>query len=104
MLEDGHKAVRVIISGRVQGVFYRDWTVRNASQLNLDGWVRNRSEGTVEALFVGPEAAVDKMIKSCYQGPSSARVDDIEITPARGITKKGLQQKPTVNVHERRGL
>ncbi len=103
MLDQGHKALRIIISGRVQGVFFRDWTVRTASELNLDGWVRNRSEGTVEALIVGPEDDVDKLVKACYVGPPAAKVDNIEITPAQGITKKGFIQKPTVNIHERRG-
>ena len=89
MLEEGHKAVRVLISGHVQGVFFRDWTVQNALALNLDGWVRNRSEGTVEALFVGPEDVVDKMVKMSWTGPSAAKVEDIEVTKAMGITKKG---------------
>lgn len=103
MLEDGHKAARLVISGRVQGVFFRDWTVQNATSLNLDGWVRNRSDGTVEALFVGTFDSVDKIIKMCWVGPRSAKVDDIEISKAMGITQKGFIQKPSINFHERRG-
>lgn len=102
MLEDGHKAVRILIYGRVQGVFFRDWAVRNASTLNLDGWVRNRSDGTVEALFVGPEDLVEKMIKMSYVGPPSAKVTKIEQTSAMGITQKGFIQKPSVNMLESR--
>ncbi len=102
MLSEGHKAVRVLLYGRVQGVFFRDWTVQNASRLGLDGWVRNRSDGTVEALFVGPDDLVDKMIKLAHVGPPSAKVSEIECTKAIGITPKGFVQKPSVNVHESR--
>ncbi|MCP5382611.1 MAG: acylphosphatase [Kordiimonadaceae bacterium] len=103
MLEPGHIARRLLISGRVQGVFYRDWTVRHARELHLDGWVRNRTDGTVEALIVGPEEDVNKMVKYCQNGPPRSKVDNIEISEAIGITKKGFFQKPTVNVQERRG-
>lgn len=103
MLEDGHTAARVLISGRVRGVFFRDWTVENALALNLDGWVRNRSDGTVEALFVGKIDAVEKIIKLCWTGPISARVENIEVSKAMGITQKGFIQKPSINLHERRG-
>lgn len=104
MLEPGHKALRLLIRGRVQGVFFRDWTVRHASDLDLDGWVRNRTDGAVEALFVGLDDDVDKMVRLCEIGPPTAKVDEIEITTAMGITKKGFIQKPTVNLAERRGL
>ena len=103
MLDEGHKAVRVLIHGRVQGVFFRDWTVRNASSLHLDGWVRNRSDGTVEALFVGPDEEVEKMIKMAHVGPPAAKVSEIGRTEAMGITQKGFIQKPSINLHERRG-
>ncbi len=103
MLDDGDKAIRVVISGRVQGVFFRDWTVKNATDLGLDGWVRNRADGTVEALFVGLEDTVEKMVKKCWVGPPAAKVENVELTNAMGITKKGFIQKPTVNIHERRG-
>lgn len=95
-LPPGHKAVRVRISGRVQGVWYRAWTVENASELGLDGWVRNRLDSTVEALFVGPDAAVDEMIQRCRQGPERAEVTGLETEPALGITAKGFAKKPTV--------
>lgn len=102
MLEKGHKAVRLIISGRVQGVWYRGWTVDQANQLELDGWVRNRADGTVEALIVGPELDVDKMIKLCWKGPRMANVSDIVAQSAMGITPKGFTQKPTVDIEKRR--
>lgn len=101
-LEKGHKAVRLIISGRVQGVWYRGWTVDKAGALGLDGWVRNRADGDVEALIVGEEILVDQMIKLCWNGPRLANVSHIEIQPAMGITPKGFIQKPTVDIEKRR--
>lgn len=95
-LPAGHKAVRARIFGRVQGVWYRAWTCENATELGLDGWVRNREDGTVEALFVGPEATVDEMVHRCWQGPENAEVKDIALESTPGITAKGFVQKPTV--------
>ena len=68
------KCVRVIVSGRVQGVWYRAWTQKRAEALGLDGWVRNLSSGEVEALFAGPAEAVDRMTADCADGPPHARV------------------------------
>jgi len=74
------KAVNVIIKGKVQGVFYRNWTVENAKKLNLNGWVRNCRDGTVEAVFSGTSSAVDDMVQKCHSGPSSARVSGVNIS------------------------
>jgi acylphosphatase len=71
-------AIRARIRGRVQGVGYRDWTMRRADALGLRGWVRNRSDGSVEALFIGPQEVVDRMVGDCRRGPSMARVEAIE--------------------------
>lgn len=68
----------VIIRGRVQGVGYRAWAEYEAEERNLLGWVRNRRDGTVEALFAGPEAAVAAMIEACGRGPPGARVDAVD--------------------------
>jgi len=68
------KAVQVRIEGRVQGVWFRGWTFEEATRRRLHGWVRNRRDGSVEALFAGPIMAVDEMIEACWQGPPSARV------------------------------
>jgi len=65
----------VTVSGRVQGVGYRYFVEREAQSRNLEGWVRNRRDGSVEAVFAGPEQAVTAMIAACRRGPSSARVD-----------------------------
>src|SRR5581483_7758284 len=66
---EGWKSVRLVISGRVQGVSYRYWAVGEARNRHLDGWVRNRRDGTVEAAFGGPAATVDEMIEACKKGP-----------------------------------
>jgi acylphosphatase len=76
------KTLRVIITGRVQGVCFRAWTFEEATRRNLSGWVRNRRDGAVEALFSGPPESVDEMLHVCRKGPPSARVDDIEPTLA----------------------
>lgn len=70
-------AVHCRITGRVQGVWYRGWTEREALSLNLDGWVRNRSDGSVEALFAGPREDVRDMIDRCWSGPPLAKVVNI---------------------------
>ena len=68
----------VVIRGRVQGVGYRDFVERTARSLGLGGWVRNRRDGAVEAVFAGPADAVARMIQACRRGPFNARVDGID--------------------------
>ena len=68
----------VVICGRVQGVGYRAWTEYTAIDHGLDGWVRNRRDGSVEAVFAGPSDAVAEMIEACRRGPPGARVDAVE--------------------------
>lgn len=88
------KSVHVVISGRVQGVFYRGWTEERAARLGIAGWVRNRSDGTVEAVFSGPVAAVDRLLVECRQGPPAARVDDIAVAPAEPFAAPGFEVRP----------
>jgi acylphosphatase len=91
------KAVRLIITGRVQGVGYRDWTIRTARNLGLRGWVRNRIDDSVEALIAGEDAAVTAMIEACHRGPSHARVDKVDVAAADpAAAPKGFTQLPTV--------
>ena len=71
-------AMRIVVHGRVQGVWFRGWTVDQARTRDLDGWVRNRRDGTVEAVLIGPEAAIGEMIEACRSGPTAARVTGIE--------------------------
>ena len=68
----------VVVHGRVQGIGYRAWTEYTALERGLQGWVRNRHDGAVEALFVGPPDAVAAMITACHQGPRGSRVDGID--------------------------
>ena len=77
MTDGTRKAVRVVVQGRVQGVGFREWTERNARALSLDGWVRNRRNGTVEAVFAGPSDAVDEMVRRCRRGPGLAHVAEV---------------------------
>jgi acylphosphatase len=76
---DKQRCVRVSIEGAVQGVGYRYWTDRVATGLGLTGWVRNRRDGSVEALFCGDIDAVAEMLQRCHDGPSSARVSAVRI-------------------------
>jgi acylphosphatase len=75
--------LRVTIRGRVQGVGYRAWVEHQAVRLGLDGWVRNRRDGSVEALFAGAEDAVAEVMTRCRRGPSAAHVDDVTVEQAQ---------------------
>jgi len=70
--------LRVVIRGRVQGIGFRAWTEVTALERGVEGWVRNRRDGAVEALFAGPEEIVLTMIELCRDGPPGARVDEID--------------------------
>src|SRR5271154_6128042 len=69
---------QVRVTGRVQGVGYRAWVDHQARNHNLEGWVRNRRDGSVEALFAGPPEVVSEMVARCRRGPSSARVESVQ--------------------------
>ena len=71
--------VHVIISGRVQGVWFRSDTKQKAEQLGITGWVRNTIDGDVEAIFEGEEDLVKEMIDWCHRGPPSAQVEHVEV-------------------------
>jgi len=91
-------AVTLRIRGRVQGVGYRAWSVHTARQLGLSGWVRNLTDGTVEAYVAGGEATVGAFIAACQAGPPGARVADVlsvkrETDPEP--SPPGFQQRPT---------
>ena len=72
----------VIIRGRVQAVGFRMWVEHNASLHDLEGWVRNRRDGTVEAVFAGPASAVERMIETCRHGPPGSRVEAVDVSDA----------------------
>ncbi|MBL7175552.1 MAG: acylphosphatase [Desulfobacteraceae bacterium] len=72
--------VRLIIEGRVQGVWFRDSTRTQATEVGVCGWVKNRRDGSVEVLAEGPEDKVEKLVEWCHQGPSYARVNRVTKT------------------------
>jgi acylphosphatase len=86
---------RLVIHGRVQGVWYRGWAVATARALGLSGWVRNRRDGTVEALIAGHEEAVERMIERCHEGPNAAAVDRVEAEEASDAPPPGFEQRST---------
>ena len=88
---------RVRIEGRVQGVWFRAWTVEEARARGLRGWVRNRRDGTVEAVFAGPEPVVDEMISACHQGSPASSVSSVTRAPATTdeLGEDGFVQRPT---------
>lgn len=92
---DERRAVSVTVTGRVQGVWYRGWTVEQARARQLDGWVRNRTDGSVEALFAGCSADVDAMLDACWQGPPSAIVINVKVTETADPGLTGFEQRPT---------
>ena len=73
--------VRVTVRGRVQGVGYRAWVEDQATLNGLEGWVRNRQDGSVEAVFAGPSQDVAEMVAACRNGPPASRVDAVSETP-----------------------
>jgi len=87
----------LVVHGRVQGVFYRGWAVEAARDLGLTGWVRNRRDGTVEAVVQGEPEAVERFIERAREGPPSAHVTGIEVRAA--AAEDGLaefEQKATI--------
>lgn len=78
------KTLRLVIHGRVQGVFYRDSMRGEAQRLGISGWVRNRSDGTVEAAMQGESSAVDAIVQWAHRGPQHARVERVEIEQDEG--------------------
>ena len=92
---DEERKVRVRITGRVQGVWFRAWTAEAARARKLSGWVRNRRDGSVEAVFAGPTAAVDEMVAACSSGPPAARVADVRVNDEVEAVAPGFRTLPT---------
>jgi acylphosphatase len=90
-VSDGPTRRHVVVSGEVQGVSFRDETRREAEQAGLAGWVRNRDDGSVEAVFEGDADAVERLVEWCRSGPSSADVDDVEVTEAEAQGESGFE-------------
>jgi len=92
----GQHTVRLRIEGRVQGVGYRVFVERNAAALGLDGWVRNRRDGGVEAVVSGPTDIVDELIVRCKDGPPASRVDRVVVLPEDDAVSPGFSVRPTM--------
>ena len=89
------RTVHVRVEGRVQGVGYRAYVEMNAAQLDLRGWVRNRCDGSVEAVFQGSDAAVEEVLRLCGIGPAAARVDRVEEIGEAGGSFSGFEVRTT---------
>ncbi|MGI9503087.1 MAG: acylphosphatase [Geminicoccaceae bacterium] len=92
-MSEGRKTVIVRIEGRVQGVWYRGWTAQAAERLGLDGWIRNKRDGSVEAVFAGPGAKVDAIIKLCRRGPPLAAVSALHREDYDGEVEPGFHRQ-----------
>jgi len=94
-MAERERAVALRIEGRVQGVWYRGWAVAEAERRGLRGWVRNRGDGSVEALLIGTETRVADMIEACRRGPPAARVSAVIERPAADDGSLEFFQLPT---------
>jgi len=83
-MSDAMKTLHLVMYGRVQGVWYRDSMRREAESLGVSGWVRNRSDGTVEAMVQGEVGAVDALVRWAQRGPQLAQVERVEVEPGSG--------------------
>ncbi len=90
------KARHLLIEGRVQGVGYRDWLVREATRLGVCGWVRNREDGRVEAVVAGDEPTLQTLLTACRRGPRLARVDHIQESFAEMPEWREFRRLPSI--------
>lgn len=86
---------RLLVTGTVQGVGFRAWTEATAGALGLDGWVRNRHDGSVEIVAKGQVAALEALAARCQEGPRFARVMAVDVAPADDPVAPGFAQRPT---------
>ena len=92
---DREGPLRIRVRGRVQGVCFRDWTIETARALGLAGWVRNRTDGSVEIMASGPAEALEAFVEQCRCGPPAARVDSVEREAAPVLKHAGFTRRPT---------
>jgi acylphosphatase len=90
------RSAHLRITGRVQGVGYRAWAIETAARLGLRGWVRNRGDGSVEALVIGADDPVAAMIEACRAGPFTARITGVAVSEAADDGSDGFRPRPTV--------
>jgi acylphosphatase len=86
-------AARLLVEGRVQGVGYRWWVVETATRLGLEGWVRNRADGSVEILAIGEAAAIEQLLQACGDGPPGASVRAVGFEVAEDDGSVGFEQR-----------
>ncbi|MBV9840782.1 MAG: acylphosphatase [Sphingomonadaceae bacterium] len=89
-------ARKLRIHGTVQGVWFRDWAVRTARSLAIKGWVRNREDGTVEALAIGEPEAIERFTAACHEGSPKSRVERVDIEEAEAERLDGFELRATV--------
>ena len=88
---------RLVITGRVQNVFYRDWFVERATALGVDGWVRNRADGSVEAVVAGPSEMIEAIVAKAREGSPASRVAGVTVTDdASAETLDGFVKRATI--------
>ena len=88
--------MNIRIEGDVQGIGFRDFAIREANSRRLKGWVRNRSDGSLEALASGPRTVVESFITACISGPRGARVTAFNLMPADAPDTLGFTRRPSV--------
>jgi acylphosphatase len=96
MTEEDITSMRLRIEGSVQAVGYRYFAMEEARKLSLDGWIRNRSDGTVEALVSGPTKSVEAFVAACARGPDGSRVKSIDLHNAEPPEEKGFHRRPSL--------
>jgi len=89
-------SLRVRIEGFVQSVGYRHFAMEEALKLGIDGWIRNRADGTVEALASGSTKAVEAFVAACMRGPEGSRIKNVELLNAEPPAEKGFHRRPSV--------
>ena len=94
--DDELTSLRLRVEGFVQAVGYRNFAIEEATRLGLDGWVRNRVDGTVEILISGPTKAVESFVAASMRGPGGSRVKNVELHNAEPPAEKGFQRRPSL--------
>jgi acylphosphatase len=96
MTGDDITSLRLRIEGFVQAVGFRQYCIEEAGKLALDGWIRNRSDGTVEALVSGPTPAVETFVALAMRGPTGSKIKNVELHNTEPPTEKGFHRRPSV--------
>jgi acylphosphatase len=96
MADDDVTSLRIKIEGFVQAVGFRHFAIEEARKLNLDGWIRNRSDGTVEALVSGSTKSVEAFVAACARGPSGSRITSLDLHKAEPPDEKGFHRRPSM--------